>query len=144
MLDYHIDATRNLVTTRALGRVTLGDVTAHITRLMRDPAFKPELNAMIVAVDLAAVPGPIGVGVITPIVRAWSKRRAGVKWAFVLPNQAARDFAESAINDARLTAVLTRCFLSEAAALNWLEPSPPVSPPVAAAVAPRADTASLR
>lgn len=122
MLDYHIDAARNLVITRAAGRVTVGDVTTHIMRLMRDPAFKPELNAMIVAADVAAVPSAAGVSAITPLVRVWSRRRAGVKWAFVFPDKTSRDFAEAALNEARL-AVISRCFLSESAALNWLVPA---------------------
>ena len=129
MLDYHIDAARGLVITRAVGRITLGDLTGHLTRLMRDPAFRPELNALIIAADVSAVPGPVGVGAITPIVRAWSKRRAGVKWAFVLPDRTSKDFAESAIDEARLTALMARCFLSESAALEWLAPSPTAATP---------------
>jgi hypothetical protein len=123
MLDYHIDPARNVVVTRALGRLTVAEVANHIIRLMRDPAFKPELNALIVAGDVNAVPGPVGVGALTPLVRAWSKRRAGVKWAFVLPNRATRDFVESAIEEARLNAVTTHCFVSENAALAWLTPT---------------------
>lgn len=123
MLDYHIDSPRQLVVTRALGRVSVAEVATHIVRLMRDPSFKPELNALIVAGDVNAVPGPVGVGALTPLVRAWSKRRAGVKWAFVLPNRATRDFVESAIEAARLSDVTTRCFVAETAALAWLEPA---------------------
>jgi hypothetical protein len=123
MLDYHIDSARNVVVTRAAGRISVAEVTNHIIRLMRDPEFKPELNALIVAADVSAVPSPVGVGALTPLVRAWSKRRAGVKWAFVLPNRTTRDFVESAIADARLTAVATHCFVSESAALAWLQPA---------------------
>lgn len=127
MLDYHIDVARGIVITRAVGRVTLSDLTNHLTRLMRDPAFRPELNALIIAADVSAVPGPVGMGAITPIVRAWSKRRAGVKWAFVLPDRTTRDYAESALDEARLTALSARCFLSESAALTWLETTAVVS-----------------
>jgi hypothetical protein len=137
MLDYHIDTARNLAVTRAVGRVSAAEVANHIVRLMRDPGFKPELNALIIAADVDAVPGPVGVGAITPLVRAWSKRRAGVKWAFVLPNRATRDFVESAVEQARLTAVSTRCFLSETTALAWLTPAatevPPAEPAKSAA-----------
>lgn len=128
MIDYHIDTARKIVTTRAAGRVSVADLTAHLVRLMRDPAFQPELNALVIAADVNAVPNLSGVSVIAPLVRAWSKRRSGVKWAFVLPNQATRDFAESALAEVRLTAVLTRCFLSENAALAWLE-TPKIAPP---------------
>ena len=139
MLDYHIDVPRGIVITRAIGRVTLADLTTHLTRLMRDSAFRPELNALIIAVNVDAVPNRVGVGAITPLVRAWSKRRAGVKWAFVLPNQATREFAESALNEARLTSVTARCFLSESSALAWLEPvtqgaSPPKDPESASGI----------
>ncbi len=131
MLDYHIDTARKIVTTRANGRVSIPDVTAHFVRLMRDPNFKAELNALIVVGDVSSIPGPVGVGALTPLIRAWSKRRAGVKWAFVLPNKSSRDFVEGAIDQARLTALTARCFLSEASALAWLEPANgSASPPV--------------
>ena len=70
MIDYHIDTAHNLVTTRAIGRVSVTEVTANVVRLMRDPAFKPELNALIVAGDVSTVPGPVGVGALTPLIRA--------------------------------------------------------------------------
>lgn len=124
MLDYHIDLAHNAVVTRAAGRVTIGDLTNHLFRLMRDPNFKPELNALVVAENVNAVPSPTEVGTLTPLIRAWSKRRAGVKWAFVLPNRATLDFAESALGDLRLTAVTARCFISETTARAWLGPKP--------------------
>jgi hypothetical protein len=138
MLDYHIDVARNIVTTRAAGRVNAADVSTYLIRLMRDPAFKAGLNALIVAMDASAVPGPVGVGALTPLIRAWSKRRAGVKWAFVLPDRATRDFVESAVEQARLTSVTARCFLSESAALAWLDP---IDQRVAAKATPSASTA---
>ncbi|MDO8542671.1 MAG: hypothetical protein Q7S40_19700 [Opitutaceae bacterium] len=138
MIDYHIDTARSIVITRAVGRVTISDLTGHFVRLMRDPAFKPELNALIIATDESAVPTPVGVGALSPLVRAWSKRRTGVKWAFVLPNQATRDFAESALQQVRLTEVFARCFLSEGAALAWLEPAPAAATPAPKTARPHA------
>lgn len=130
MLDYHIDTARQLVITRAVGRVTTADVTAHFVRLMRDAAFKPEMNALIIAADAEAVPSPVAVGALAPLIRAWSKRREGVKWAFVLPSRETRDFAESALEQVRLSAVSARCFLSESAALAWLTPADVAELPV--------------
>lgn len=124
MLDYHIDQAHNTVVTRAVGRVSIADLSVHLVRLMGDPMFKPELNALIIADDVSAVPSKTGIGALTPLIRAWSKRRAGVKWAFVLPNRATLDFAESALGEVRLTAVIARCFLSESTARAWLEPGP--------------------
>jgi hypothetical protein len=124
MIDYCVDVPRNLVVTRASGRLTVAEITNHLVRLMRDPAFKPELNSLIVAGDIHAVPGPVGVGALTPLIRAWSKRRAGARWAFVLPNRTTRDFVEAALEQAKLAAVTTCCFLSEDSALAWLAPTP--------------------
>jgi hypothetical protein len=122
MLDYHIDPARSLIITRAMGRITATELSAYLVRLMRDPMFRAEMNALIIASDVNSIPTANEVALLAPLIRAWSKRRAGVKWAFVLPNQAARDFAESMLAQARLTALTTRCFLSEAAALAWLDP----------------------
>jgi hypothetical protein len=123
MIAYHVDSVRKIVVTRVSGRLTFGELAGHLHRLMRDPKFSPDYNALIVAMDAAAVPPPTSVSAFTPLVRAWSVRRVGVKWAFVLPTKETRAFAESALNEVKLTTLTTRCFLSEAAALGWLEPA---------------------
>lgn len=128
MIDYHIDVHRRIVTTRVAGRLAFADLANHLQRLLRDPKFSGDYNALIVACDEQAVPAAGSVSAFGPMVRAWSKRRAGVKWAFVLPSQATRTFAESALNELRLTNLTTRCFLAESAALAWLEPSPGPTP----------------
>jgi hypothetical protein len=121
MLAYYIDSAHGLVTTRVSGRLTFSDLVVHIHHLMRDPKFNSDFNSLIVAMDVEAVPPMAAVGTLAPLVRAWSKRRAGVKWAFVLPTEASRAAAESALSDVRLTTVETRCFVAESAALAWLE-----------------------
>ena len=129
MIDYHIDVHRRVVTTRVTGRLTFSELASHLQRLIRDPKFSSEFNALIIAMDQNAVPSANAVSALAPMVRAWSKRRVGVKWAFVLPNQAARTFAESALNELRLTTLTTRCFLAESAAQAWLEPTPAAKSP---------------
>jgi hypothetical protein len=99
---------------------------------MRDPQFQADLNALILVNDVNTVPNKLEAGLIAPLIRAWSKRRSGVRWAFVLPNQATRDFVESLLVEARLTAVITRCFLAESAALAWLEAGAPAAVKTAA------------
>ena len=131
MIAYHVDSARKIVITRVSGRFTFGELAGHLHRLMRDPKFSPSFNALIVAMDVAAVPPPTSVSAFAPLVRAWSVRRAGVKWAFVLPTKETRAFAESALNEVKLTTLTSRCFLSEAAAMAWLDP---VAPGSAAAI----------
>lgn len=133
MIDYHVDPLRGLVTTRVTGRVSLSDFAYHLQRILRDPKFKPEFSALIVASDAGAIPSPASVNLVQPLVRAWSHRRAGARWAFVLPTNEARASAESLLIGLKLTSVVTRCFLSEASALAWLDPS---------AASPRPDAAN--
>lgn len=132
MIDYHIDVHRRVVTTRVTGRLTFADLANHFQRLIRDSKFSSDFNALIIATNEEAVPSAGSVSALAPMVRAWSKRRSGVKWAFVLPSPAARTFAESALNEIRLNSVTTRCFLAESAALAWLEPVAAVKPSLAA------------
>jgi hypothetical protein len=120
MIDYHIDVTRRLLITRGTGSVSLAEVAVHLTQLLRDPKFHPDFNALIVGSELGGI-SATAAATLAPLVRAWSKRSSGVKWAFVLPSQTARAAAESALDHLQLTALTTRCFLSEAAALAWLE-----------------------
>jgi hypothetical protein len=121
MLEYHVDPARRIIVTRVTGRVSFGDFSEHLTRIFRDAQFNPEFNALIVAMDVAAVPAASSVSLMTPLVRAWSKRRAGARWAFVLPDAETCAFAETALAGLKLTAVTTKCFLAEAAAMAWLE-----------------------
>ena len=123
MIDYHVDPLRGIVTTRVTGRVSLSDFAYHLQRILRDPKFKPEFNALIIANDATAIPSPAAVGLVQPLVRAWSHRRAGARWAFVFPTNEAKAAGESLLLGLKLTSVVTRCFVSESSALAWLDAS---------------------
>lgn len=123
MIEYQLDPTRRIITTRVTGAVSFGELANYIHQLVRDPDFKADFHGLIVAVDLAAVPAPSTVGTLAPLVRAWSSRRKGVKWAFVLPTAESKAFAERALQEVAPTGVTTKCFLTEAAGRTWLEGS---------------------
>jgi hypothetical protein len=72
--------------------------------------------------DEQTVPAGVALKSFAPAFRAWSGRREGARWAFVLPNTATKALVDSALVEARLTSVATKCFLSESAALGWLAP----------------------
>jgi hypothetical protein len=120
MIDYHIDEARKLIITRGSGRLSFSDFEAYLQRLARDPKFSPDFNGLVVALDVAAMPNTEEVASLIPLIRDWSRRRTGVKWAIVLPDRASRDRAESALSRMKLTTVTARCFLSETAARAWL------------------------
>lgn len=122
MIDYHIDVSRHLITTRAAGHVSYAELAAYLHRLYRDPHFAPDLDGLIVAMDPDVVPTPLSIALLKPLIRAWSGRRAGAKWAIVMPDAATKDRAELLLHELKL-AVPTRCFTSEASALAWLEPA---------------------
>jgi hypothetical protein len=124
MIAHYVDPIRRIVTTRVSGRLTFGELAGHFQHLMRDPKFSPDFNALIVAMDAGAVPPPVTVSALAPLVRAWSYRRAGVRWAFVLPTPQTRALTESALHEVNLTTVATKCFLAESAAIAWLERAP--------------------
>lgn len=121
MFAYHIDPTRRVAVTRVSGRLSTITLADYLPKLFRDPKFDPTFDAMVVAMDEEAIPPPSLAAMLAPLVRSWSAKRAGVRWAFVLPNEAAGQRAEMALNQVRLTAVATRCFVSEAAAFAWLD-----------------------
>jgi hypothetical protein len=125
MIDYHVDPERRVIVTRVAGRVSFGDFAEHLQRIFSDAQFKAEYNALIVALNIAAVPSAAAIELMKPLVRAWSRRRAGSRWAFVLPDPATQSFAEATLANLKLTAVTTACFASETAALGWLELPPP-------------------
>jgi hypothetical protein len=127
MIDYYLDSARRIVTTRVTGRISFGDFANHLQRLFRDPKFSTDFNALIVATHPDAIPTEKSLALIRPLLRLWSTRRADAKWAFVLPDNHTRIFAESALLELRLTAVVTRCFVSESAALGWLETVPEIA-----------------
>jgi hypothetical protein len=121
MIDYQLDLRRRVVTTRVTGAFSFAELANYLHRLLRDPGFRADFDGLIVAADAAAMPPPLAVASLAPLVRAWSSRRNGVHWAFVLPSADARKFAERALRDVRLHHVTTQCFLSEPEAAAWLE-----------------------
>jgi hypothetical protein len=121
MIDYHIDTDRQLITTRGAGRITLADFAGHLQRILRDRKFNQAFNSLIIALDATAVPSPTTIQLLKPLVRAWSFRRSGVKWAIVLPDATSRALVEAALLEINLTNITARCFLSEGAAISWLE-----------------------
>lgn len=128
MLAYHIDPSRRLAITRVSGALSAVRLADFLPKLFRDPKFDPTFDAMVVAMDVEAVPSRAAAAMLAPLVRSWSTRRSGARWAFVLPDEAARQAAEMAIAEVRLTAVTTHCFISEAAAAAWLASLPAVTP----------------
>lgn len=125
MIDYHVDASRRLVTSRASGPVSLVDLAHHLQRILRDPKFSFSFNGLIVVGDRRSIPPPELVGLMKPLVKAWSTQRVGVRWAFVLPDAASKTVVESILHELRLTGITSRCFVSEGAALAWLDSAPP-------------------
>lgn len=121
MFTHYIDPSRRLAVTRVSGRLTAVSLADYLPKLFRDPKFDPTYDALIVAMDAEAIPSPATAAVLAPLVRSWSIRRSGAYWAFVLPGEEARIAAELALNQVRLAVVTTRCFVSEGAALAWLE-----------------------
>lgn len=130
MITHHIDPVRRIVTTRVAGPLTVAALSDYLPRLFRDPKFDPTYDSLVIAMGPDAVPSTTVAALLAPLVKTWSARRSGCRWAFVLPDRAAREAAELRLNQVRVTAVVTRCFLSESAALAWLEsPSGAASAP---------------
>lgn len=124
MIDHYVDPQRRIITTRVTGRASLTDFACHLQRILRDPKFSPDFNALIIATDATAIPSSTSIAIVQPLIKAWSYRRAGARWAFVLPSPDAKTMAESLLLDLKLTSVATRCFLTESSALAWLESAP--------------------
>ena len=131
MITYHIDTARRVVTTRVSGPLTPINFAGYLSQLFRDPKFDASYDSLVVAMDPSAVPSRATAALMAPLVQTWSVRRSGCRCAFALPSQEARQAAEIALNEVHLTAVTTRCFLSEGAASAWLESAagaPPARP----------------
>ncbi len=110
-----------MAVTRVTGRFTFAELANHLHRLVRDREFQADFDSMIVAMDAAAVPRPSAIGTLAPLVRTWSSRRRGSRWALVLPTPEARGFAERALKEIQLNEITARCFCDETEALDWLE-----------------------
>jgi hypothetical protein len=126
MLTYELDTLGGLVVCRAQGRFGVLDVSDYIQTLAADPKFDPRFNALILVTEVAAIPPFPMLRFLHPLLDAWTARRGTAKWAFVLPNQAARAMAETALNHLSLNEVQARCFLTERDAREWLSANRPV------------------
>ena len=123
MISYSVDPENRLITTRVAGTVRFAEFADYLQRMLREPGFSPQFDALIIAADAAAVPSVVSLELIKPLVRAWSTFRAGVKWAIVLPDAMTVKYAESVLADFKLS-VAARCFLTEPLALEWLADFP--------------------
>jgi hypothetical protein len=123
MIAYEVDVTRGVVTTRVLGRVSFAEFANHLHGILRDAGFKPHFDSLIVAMDREAIPAAASVRKIKTLVTAWSMWRSGVRWAVVVPDDAAKAVADSILHDLALIRVTARCFTSEVDAVTWLQTS---------------------
>jgi hypothetical protein len=120
MINYSLDPARKIATTRVEGPFSFAELANHLHCLLRDREFHADFDAIIIATNVAAIPPPAAIGTLAPLVRAWSSRRRGVRWAFVLPTRESLAFIERALGEVRLPDVSVQCFISEPEARRWL------------------------
>ena len=120
MISYRIDRPAGLLKCRAQDGISVLDVANHLQALLRDPEFTPGLDALITVVDLVSIPPLDMVRYLRPLISGWAARGGEARWALVLPNEVTRVLAETARAHLPLHQVEARCFLAEAAALEWL------------------------
>lgn len=123
MITYVIDKTASLVICRVRSGISVLDVANYLQALMRDPNFTSRCNALILVTDTASIPPFDMLRYLNPLISGWAACRGAAKWAFVLPHEAARVLAETALQHISLHDVQAQCFVVEANARVWLAES---------------------
>lgn len=119
-IEYTIDRQKNLIRCQASGGFHLFAFANYLERIMHDPQFHPQLDALVIAMDESTVPGVRTRAAIAQMIIVWSERRRGCRWAIVLPSEASKQKAEEVLVDLGVTSVDAGFFTSEGEALNWL------------------------
>lgn len=122
-IEYTIDRTRGLIRTVMSGAFHVSTFAHHLEEVLHDPGFDPHFDALIVAQDEAALPGPRSRAAIAEKLVVWSERRRGSSWAFVVPSVAAREKAERGFHEIEIESVKLAFFLNETDACVWLAAS---------------------
>jgi hypothetical protein len=125
MINYVIDKELRLVKARMTGSTTLVGLVTHISNLARDPDFDPSLNLIFeVAPDATFSILPVE-SEFRQLVKQWTSRRKGVKWAFWAPYGVTHAHMQFAIGTLDQNDVEMRLFEHEADALKWLSGAAP-------------------
>ncbi|MGB8356188.1 MAG: hypothetical protein WCD79_19985 [Chthoniobacteraceae bacterium] len=125
MIKYVIDREQRLVKARMSGATGLVGLVTHIANLAKDPAFDPSFNLLFeVAPDATFSILPIEAE-LQKLIKQWTTRRQGVKWAFWAPFGTAYAHLEFALGILYKGHVQMRLFDNEESAMNWLNETAP-------------------
>jgi len=120
MINYVIDRGLRLVKARMTGSTGLVGLVTHIANLAKDPEFDPSFN-LIFEVDRDATFSILPVEPeLRSLMKQWTGRRKGVKWAFWAPFGVAYAHLEFALSVLYKGDVRMCLFDNEEAALQWL------------------------
>ena len=120
MINYVIDRDLRLVKAKMTGSTDLVGLVTHIANLARDPAFDPTFHLIFeVTRDATFSILPVEYE-LQKLLKQWTARRKGVKWAFWAPFGVAYTHLEFALSVLYKGDVWMNLFDNEEAALQWL------------------------
>lgn len=120
MIEYTIDECQKLVRARMSGTTTLVDVVIHIANLAKDPKFNPAYNLIFEVAQDASFVVLANEKEFRTLLKSWTQRRKGVKWAFWVPYGVTHAHMQFALGLLDQRDVEMRLFDSEHKALTWL------------------------
>jgi hypothetical protein len=120
MINYTIDPQARLVRAHMSGVTTLVALATHISHLAKDPKFDPSYNLIFeVAQDATFSLLPVEEE-FRQLLKHWTSRRKGVKWAFWSPFGVTHTHIQFALGLLDQKDVRMRLFEDEPSALKWL------------------------
>ncbi len=125
MIEYTIDCERALVCARITEQISPTDLMEYIQRLWRDDAFQPTYNA-IITIDVDDAEPVLRPPMLTDwrqILEEYARRRAGAKWAFVVPQALRRRIIGEAFAQMDMGTLQVMVFTTAEEAEAWLAES---------------------
>jgi len=125
MIEYTIDQDQKLVKARMSGTTTLVDLATHISSLAKNPKFDPAFNLIFEVSQDATFSILATETEFRTLLKEWTERRKGAKWAFWVPFGVTHTHMQFALGLLDQRNVRMRVFEDEKSALDWLAEADP-------------------
>lgn len=120
MIDYSIVTEENLLYCTISGEVRTIDFQHHFVNLLQDKKFHLQLDAIIRVSENAVVSYANEAAGIGQILSQLLRKREGISWAFVTPNQTTKSIVNLIMQEVDSTPISVAYFEYEDEAKSWI------------------------
>jgi hypothetical protein len=119
-ITYNIDAVKNIIFTRMVGKINLFNLLIHMNKIENDKKFKKGLNTLV---DMSEAFININFDELSQLKSHFKEKekiRGGCKWAVLHKDKTVFNFVSIILFEIELSKIKIKLFKSKQKALEWL------------------------